>query len=172
MKKLVLLLIPIIFLTGCIKIPRLSTKSNIVNESFGTYRIDNLVKRSDHSTTSKVFYVLEKDKYKDLPDNISVEVGKNYYKESDHIRFKTAIQSQLYNQVGRTAKIVGTGIDTSKGNIVYKFFITKTSDNTEVTQYYIVGDYKYVLVHETNFSKDPNLDIAAYNIVDTFEWKE
>ncbi len=171
MKKLLILLIPLIFLTGCIRIPRLSNNSNIVNASFGTYQIDNLVKREDHSTPNKIFYSLEKDKYESRPDNISVEVGTNYYSKDEHLTFRRAIQEQLYRQVGRNAKITGTGIDTSKGNIVYKFLITKDNDKTEVTQYYIVGDHKYVLVYETNFSRNPDLDIAAYNIVDTFEWK-
>ncbi len=170
MKKLVLLIIPVLFLTGCSLIPKI-TNSKRVNASFGTYKIDGLVKRNDHSTANKIFYVLEKDKYNKLPDNISVELGTNYYSKENHLKFKSAIQSQLYRQVGSDAKIVGTGMDTSKGNVVYKFFITKASDNTEVTQYYIVGDYKFVLVHETNFSRNPDLNIAAYNIVDTFEWK-
>lgn len=171
MKKIVLLLIPIIFLTGCIRIPSRINNSSVINASFGTYRIDNLVKREDHSTSDKIFYTLEKDKYEQLPDNISVNLGTNYYSKEDHLKFRRAIQDQLYRQVGRNAKITGTGIDTSKGNIVYKFLITKDNDKTEMTQYYIIGDYKYVLVYETNFSRNPDLDIAAYNIVDTFEWK-
>ena len=86
--------------------------------------------------------------------------------------FKIAIQSQLYTQVGRDATVLGNGLTTSKGNNVLKFTMKKQNDNTEITQYYIVGDYKYVLVHETNFSGNTDLDTAAYNIVDTFEWKE
>ena len=78
MKKLLLLIIPLIFLTGCIRIPRIGN-SNVVVTSYGAYQIENLVKREDHSTSSKVFYVLEKDKYASRPDNISVEMGTNYY---------------------------------------------------------------------------------------------
>ena len=171
MKKLVLLIIPVLFLTGCIRIPRLS-RSNTVNASFGTYQINGLVKRSDHSTANKVFYSLKKDRYESRPDNISVELGTNYYSKDQVNMFKIAIQSQLYTQVGRTATVLGNGLTTSKGNNVLKFTMKKQNDNTEITQYYIVGDYKYVLVHETNFSGNTDLDTAAYNIVDTFEWKE
>ena len=45
-----------IFLTGCIRIPRIGN-SNVVVTSYGAYQIENLVKREDHSTSSKVFYV-------------------------------------------------------------------------------------------------------------------
>lgn len=172
MKKLLLLIIPVIFLTGCIPTQFLKAKSNVVNASFGTYRIDKLVKQNDHSTANKIFYVLEKDKYKTTPDNVSVEVGTNKYPKEQYLAFKTAIQLQLYSQVGRDATIVGNGLTTTKGNTVLKFIMKKQNDNTEVTQYYIVGDYKYVLVHETNFSRNPDLNVAVYNIVDTFEWKE
>ena len=85
--------------------------------------------------------------------------------------FKSAIQQQLYKQVGTNAEVKGSGITTSKGNIVFKFIITRKYDKTVITQYYIVGEYKHVLVHETNFSGSTYLDIAAQNIVDSFEWK-
>ena len=170
MKKLLILIIPLVFLTGCIRIPRLANTST-VNASFGTYRIDGLVKRTDHSTATKTFYSLDKDKYNSRPDNISVEVGTNYYTKDQIAAFKSAIQLQLYSQVGRDATIVGNGITTTKGNNVLKFIIKKQNDPTEITQYYIIGDYKYVLVYETCFNKNPDLNVATYNIVDTFEWK-
>ena len=99
-------------------------------------------------------------------------MGTNYYSKSQMNTFKSAIQLQLYSQVGRDATIVGNGITTTKGNNVLKFIIKKKNDNTEVTQYYIIGDYKYVLVYETNFSGNTDLNVAVFNIVDTFEWKE
>ena len=172
MKKLLLLIIPVIFLTGCIPTQFLRNKSNVVNASYGTYRIDGLVKRNDHSTANKTFYVLEKDRYETTPDNVSVEVGTNKYSKEQYLAFKTAIQLQLYSQVGRDATIVGNGTTTTKGNNVLKFIIKKQNDNTTATQYYIVGDYKYVLVYATNFSGNTDFNAAVYNIVDTFEWKE
>ena len=172
MKKLLLLIIPIIFLTGCIPTQLLRNKSDVVNASYGTYRIDKLVKRDDHSTANKTFYVLEKDRYATTPDNVSVELGTNKYPKEQYLAFKTAIQLQLYSQVGRDATIVGNGITTTKGNTVLKFIIKKQNDTTVATQYYIVGDYKYVLVYETNFSGNTDLNVAVFNIVDTFEWKE
>lgn len=172
MKKIVLILIPLLFLTGCLPTQFLKNRSDVVNTSFGTYRIDGLIKRRDHSSATKTFYVLERDKYKTTPDNVSVELGTNYYSKKQMTAFKTAIQLQLYSQVGRDATIVGNGITTTKGNNVLKFIIKKQNDNTEIIQYYIIGDYKYVLVHETSFSKNTDLNVAVYNIVDTFEWKE
>ena len=173
MKKLLLLVIPVIFLTGCLPTQLLKGRdTSVVNASYGTYRIDGLVKRSDHSTANKTFYVLTKDRYTTTPDNVSVEMGTNYYSKSQMNTFKSAIQLQLYSQVGRDTTIVGNGITTTKGNNVLKFIIKKKNDNTEVTQYYIIGDYKYVLVYETNFSGNTDLNVAVFNIVDTFEWKE
>ena len=168
MKKLLLLIIPVILLTGCLRLK----PEPIVNASYGTYRIDGLVKRSDHSTATKTFYVLEKDKYKVTPDNVSVEVGTNYYSKEQYLAFKTAIQTQLYSQVGRDAVIVGNGITTTRGNNVLKFIIKKQNDNTAITQYYIIGDYRHVLVYETNFSGNTDFNVAVFNIVDTFAWKD
>lgn len=173
MKKIVVLsVISILFLTGCFNFKLNANKDNNIKEtSYGTYKIDGLVERRDHSTADKLFYSLEKDKNNPRPDNVSVNMGTNYYTKSQHEMFRRAIQEQLYRQVGRNAKINGNGLTTTKGNFVYKFLITRDNDKTEITQYYIIGDYKYVLVYETNFSKNPDLDIASYNIVDTFEWK-
>lgn len=173
MKKVLLIItvtLSLFFLTGCFNL-NLYTNKDVVETDFGTYRIDGLVKRLDHSTKDKVFYVLEKDEKVSVPDNISVNVGTNYYKKEDHLIFRRAIQEQLYKQVGKNATVRGSGITTTKGNTVYKFIITKMNSKTEITQYYIVGDYKYVLVYETNFTANPDLDNATYNIVDTFEWK-
>ena len=39
-------------------------------------------------------------------------------------------------------------------------------------RYYIVGDYKYVLIHETTFGDSNETDSAAQKIIDTFKWKE
>lgn len=172
MKKIIILLITILFLTGCSLIPTKLNNQTTVNASFGTYRIDGLVKRNDHSTPNKTFYSLKKDKYKSRPDNVSVELGTNKYSKEQYLAFKTAIQLQLYSQVGRDATIVGNGITTTKGNNVLKFIIKKQNDPMETTQYYIVGDYKYVLVHETSFTQNQDLNVAVYNIVDTFEWNE
>ena len=171
MKKIIVLsIISFIFLTGCFNI-NFNRKNNVVETDYGIYRIDGLVERTDHSTKDKLFYSLEKDAKISRPDNISVNVGRNYYKKEQHELFKRAIQEQLYKQVGKDAVVKGSGLTTSKGNYVYKFIITKSYDKTKITQYYIVGDYKYVLVYETNFSNNRDLDIASYNIVDTFEWK-
>ncbi|MBQ9019250.1 MAG: hypothetical protein IJ097_02930 [Bacilli bacterium] len=169
MKKILIIVILSLFLlTGCFN---LNIRKDVVKTSYGTYRIDNLVARADHSTKDKVFYTLEKDKNAKLPDNISVNMGTNRYRKEDHVLFRKAIQQQLLMQIGKDASLNGIGLTTTKNNIVYKFVITKKDDKTEITQFYIIGDYKYVLVHETNFSKNPSLNTAAYNIVDTFEWK-
>lgn len=56
------------------------------------------------------------------------------------------------------------------GYIVYTFSI-KDKDNT-TTQYYIVGDYQYVLVHENTFGDSTETDSVAQKIIDTFKWKE
>ena len=83
-----------------------------------------------------------------------------------------AILKQLSMQIGRNedVKLNANGSNTKNGYLVYTFSIK--DGNTTTTQYYIVGDYKYVLVHETTFGNSTETDNAAQKIIDTFKWKE
>jgi len=147
------------------------SNDGIYTKSFGSYKIaDGWEESTKHSTTSKFFYV-EKGKDNDArPDNISVNVGTNKYKAEDHIKFREAIVSQLSMQIANSkATLNANGSTTDKGYIVYEFEIKE--ENATTVQYYIVGDYKYVLVHETVFNDKEETDKVAKEIVNSFTWK-
>ena len=59
--------------------------------------------------------------------------------------------------------------------ILYTFIIQDDQSNSKnvTKQYYIVGDYKYVLVHETIWDgNSADSDETAKYIIDSFKWKE
>ena len=109
-----------------------------------------------------------------MPNNISVNTGTNKYAENEHEKFRTAILNQIAMQVGdsENIKINANGSNTENGYIVYTFSIQEP--DVETIQHYIVGDYKYVLVHETIFdnTEKEETDNVAKEIINTFKWKE
>ena len=153
MKKIITIMISIILLTGCAM-----TKENKVTTSYGTYKLDKLVKNIEHSTNDTTFYTLEEDKDKDLPE---VE---------EHEKFKEAILEQLGMQKNLIDTLNSSGFTTDKGYPAYKFVIT--NQKLTATQYYIVGDNKFVLVYESNYTGNKEIDKQAEYIVNTFEWNE
>ena len=64
----------------------------------------------------------------------------------------------------------GTGTYTEAGDVLYIFQIVEEDLNITTTQYYIVRDYQYVLVHETTYGDSPETDGAAQAIVNSFSW--
>ena len=145
----------------------------LIEKDFGTYEIPaDWVESVAHSANSKFFYVKEGEENENRPNNISVNEGTNKYSESEHEKFRMAILKQLSMQIGRNedVKLNANGSNTKNGYLVYTFSIKY--GNTTTTQYYIVGDYKYVLVHETTFGNSTETDNAAQKIIDTFKWKE
>ena len=168
MKKVLIIFISIILLTGC----SLIGKQNGIPTSFGRYEIpDTWEMNRGHSTKNKYFFTHKRDKH-NPPNNISVESGSNHYKEKEHMTFKTEIMRQLLMQTkGTGSTVTGSGWTTEKGYICYTFTI-RTKDHTTV-QHYIVGDHKYVLVHETIwYGDEEDVHNAAKTIVNSFEWKK
>ncbi|MBQ2937870.1 MAG: hypothetical protein IJE05_03195 [Clostridia bacterium] len=152
-----------------------NNNNNTVNKSFGSYEVpENWVESKEHSTNSKFFYVLEGQEQEAQPNNISINSGTNKYAETEHEKFKTAILNQLSMQIAgkEDIEIKANGSDTNNGYIVYTFIIKETTDNITTTQYYIVGDYKYILIHETVFGESEETDDVAKSIVDSFKWKD
>ena len=171
MKKIFILLITTVLLAGCTLIPRRAS-SNVIETSYGKFSIPNTwVKRDDHSTASKYFFANGRDK-NSIPNNISVEMGTNRYAEKDHEQFRDAIKRQLIAQASAYRMTLNASGSTSKnGYYVYTFELKGSRETT--IQHYIVGDYKYVLVHETIFREDNNdTNNAAKTIVDSFIWKK
>lgn len=131
---------------------------------------DGWVKADSHSTSSKFFYVEEGHENDSAPDNISIEVGKNRYSAEEHEMFRDAIVRQLTMQMqGMDATLTANGSFTDHGYVVYAFTITEPDMVT--TQFYIVGDQQYCLVHLTNFTGSDEANEAAQFIVDSFVWE-
>lgn len=145
----------------------------LIEKDFGTYEIPvDWIESVAHSTNDKFFYVKEGQENENRPNNISINEGSNKYAANEHEKFRMAILNQLSTQMGNdeNVELTANGSNTKNGYIVYTFNI-KDQDNT-TTQYYIVGDYKYILVHETTFGDSAETDSAAQKIIDTFKWKE
>ena len=142
-------------------------------KEFGTYIVSSdWMESKTHSTKGKYFYVKEGEDNEKKPNNISINEGTNRYSISEHEEFKNAIYAQLVGQASSSkATIVASGSTTEKGEMVYTF--TLNSEKSIVKQYYIVGENKYIMIHETVWNKDDEnaVDEVALKIVNSFEWK-
>ena len=123
------------------------------------------------STAEKIFFVKEGHENDEMPDNISIEIGKNRYKADEHERFRQAILQQLLMQLqGISAELNGDGSYTDQDYILYTFTIKQ--ENMAFVQYYIVDDYRYCLIYLTNYTGEENADEAARALVDSFVWSD
>jgi hypothetical protein len=174
MKKLLVILGILLLLTGCSLIGNKEEKKTFTIDGYGTFTIsDNYMIREDHSTKDKPFFVDKKDEHASRPNNISTNGGTNYYAKGEVLRFKDAITYQMTNQAkAYKAQLNGSGSKTDQGYDVLTFIMTTSTEKT--VQYYIVGDYKYFLVHATIFDskeEDSVIEAAEY-IVNSFTWEE
>lgn len=140
-------------------------------KEFGSYTLPSgWVENEAYSTERKFFYIAEGAEREALPDNISVECGTNRYAAAEHTAFRNAIAQQLAMQLRESkATVSGGGSTTKQGDILYQFTIETEGDDIVTTQYYIVGEQRYVLVHQTA-RRDSDADQAAKSILDSFVW--
>lgn len=136
----------------------------------GTYAVpEGWVKDDRYSTSRKIFYVKaghEKDK---KPDNISINVGKNHYSLDQQTEFREAIVNQLLTQLkGTDSQLDGTGTYTKQEYPLYIFTIE--DPDAETRQYYIVDNYRFCLIHLTNYTGDKEDDEVAQAMADSFVW--
>ena len=183
MKKSVLIIILCLTIcTGCFNFRSgnklkedtndLENKDLVFEKEFGSYSVSNTWEENkEHSTERKFFYIKRGDTNK-LPNNISVEMGTNRYSEKDHMMFRDAILRQIAMQTKKSAdQIKSSCSNTSNNYILYTFIIDNGPNITK--QYYIVGDYKYILVHATIFDRETEdeTDNISNQIVNSFTWK-
>lgn len=137
----------------------------------GTYMVpEGWVEAEKYSTEEKRFYVENGHEADEFPDNISINVGTNRYSTKEHEKFRKAIVNQLLMQIqGEDAQLYGDGTYTEQDYILY--IMTIEEADVVTTQYYIVGDYQYCLVHLTNYSGSESADEAARAMVDSFVWE-
>ena len=142
-------------------------------KEFGTYIVKSgWVESKTHSQNGKYFYVKDGQDNDSRPNNISINAGTNKYKKEEHEKFREAIYAQLARQVGSNVTINATGSTTDKGELVYTFVINNS--NLVSTQYYIIGEKKYVMIYETVWNNDEKeeTDEVALKMINSFEWKE
>lgn len=154
----------------------ISSSETLYTKDFGSYIVsNNWIESQSHSTDSKFFYIKDKNKEKEArPNNISINMGTNRYSSEEHEKFKSAILNQLSIQISNSddLKVNANGNYTKDNNyIVYEFDIYEEKENVTTKQFYIVGNYKYILVHETIYHPtDKNIDNVAKKMVDSFKW--
>lgn len=190
MKKSILTILTMLaltlFLSACGGRPEMAGPSTTPEESaapmeeqtymkdFGTYTVPaGWVESKDFSTRDKTFYVAAGTEGESQPNNISVNAGTNRYSLEEHELFRDAIVRQLMLQLqGTKANLTGSGYFTEADINVYKFQITEEDSDVITTQYYLVNDYSYVLIHETTFTDPQETDAVAEAIVESFRWPE
>ena len=144
-------------------------------EAYGTYVVpENWSEAKELSQKNLTFY-LQNGTPTDKPTtNISVSEGTNKYAVGDAQSFAKAIDNQLRSQVGSLdlKSYSGNGSFTEKDYPL----ITMEVETEEMTtiQYYIVGDYRYVMVHlsECHDEAIKDAEKVALSIVNSFEWSE
>lgn len=145
-------------------------------KSFGTYTVPTgWIESTTYSTSDKFFYVADGTEENALPNNISINMGTNKYSADDHVSFRQAIMNQLVMQLPKDTMLNGSGSYTANDSILYTFTFSITENDTTLnaTQYYIVGDHKYIMVYESVYDGNTEeVDAIAKNIVDTFQWSE
>lgn len=155
----------------------ISSDETLYTKDFGSYIVaNNWIESQSHSTANKFFYIKDqKAENEEKPNNISINMETNKYSSEEHEKFKTAILKQLSMQISNSndLKINANGSYTEDNNyVVYEFDIYEEKENVTTKQFYIVGDYKYVLVHETIYDQtDKDIDNVAKKMVDSFKWK-
>ena len=145
-------------------------------KDFGTYTIDSSWEEYlNQSTDNEFFYVKVGTNSLEKQNNISVKEETNSYSESNHINFKNWILSQLSSELSENDTINANAFTSDNGYTVYEFEIHNGVENVTNNKYYIIGDYKHILVDETVYTDSENVgdvDDIAREIVNTFKWND
>jgi hypothetical protein len=145
-------------------------------KSFGSYSTSvDWPESAEFSQNEKYFY-LKNDMASALNiGSISVESGRHRYAEGDYHTFRDTVYRRLLKQVANDRDagfLFGDDSATARGYTLYTFTIEYESIDQTDRMYYIVGDYKYILITETDCHNENAADItaAAADIVNSFEW--
>lgn len=155
------------------EVEQTATTDTTYEKDFGSYTVPKgWIESETMSTQGMYFYISEADEENEQPDNISINVGSNRYAAEEHETFRQAILRQLSMQIGGQSGIslTGSGSTTENGDTLYTFTITEEDTGITTTQYYIVGDYKFCLIQETNFTGAEQVDTVAQTMVSSFTW--
>jgi|GEM_PF-352205 len=144
-------------------------------KDFGSYFIEQGWLESEELSRPGVFFYLKEGTELDKPtSNISVSASENRYSAEEAQLFARAIDQQLREQISSdVAEYFGGGSFTENGYPLITMTIV-AADGIRTVQYYIVGDYRFVMVHLTDFNDERILDAeaAALSIVNSFVWAD
>lgn len=145
-----------------------------ITKSFGSYNIPANWFESEELSQPNLYFYLREGTTLDVPtSNITVNQGENKYAADEYSDFAKAIDAQLKSQAAQDGGVTnyqGSGSYTEKGYPLITMVI-ETEDIIS-TQYYIVGDYQFVMVFSSDFHDKniPDVEQAALEIVNSFEW--
>jgi hypothetical protein len=161
----------------------ISTSENYVEENrisymktFGAYdTTDDWFEATELSQGDRYYYLKKGQGPGKTVSNISVESGRHRYAAADHSVFRDVTYRGLLKQVANDPDagfLFGDGATTAKGYTLYTFIIEYEGIDRTDRMYYIVGDYKYVLITETDYhdKNAANITTTAKAIADSFEW--
>jgi len=147
-------------------------EGTLIETDYGSYvLLDGWYEFDQISTHDKPFYLKDGISTESVISNISVECGENPYAKDDHLEFRTALVQQLGAQASAAGmQMTASGSYTAAGDVLYIFTIS--DDTSSTVQYYIIGDYRYVLIHATDLMDEriPDVNAIAAAIADSFTW--
>ncbi|MDR2295965.1 MAG: hypothetical protein LBD95_04125 [Clostridiales Family XIII bacterium] len=154
------------------------TEENAISymKSFGAYSATaDWVESPELSQNDRYYYLKKGQSPGRTVSSISVESIRHRYAEGEHPAFREAVFRQLLKQVSNDPDagfLFGEGTTTEKGLTLYMFTIEYEGIDKTDRMYYIVGDYKYLLITETDRHDKNASDITAVAkaIADSFEW--
>jgi hypothetical protein len=145
-------------------------------KSFGAYSTaSGWFESTELSQNDKYYYLKNGQSPGRAVSSVSVESGRHRYTAEDHAVFRDSVYRGLLKQVANDPDagfLFGDGTNTARGYTLYTFTIEYEGVGRTDRMHYIVGDYKYVLVTETDRHDKNAADIsaAAKAITDSFEW--
>lgn len=151
-----------------------SAAATELKKTFGTFTLpQGWLESHELSKENFYFYLKDGTDLQKPTSNISVSYGTNKYGKGEEMDFARAIDQQLKSQVDlETVSYSGVGSSTKQDIPL----ITMTVEDKEAltVQYYIVGEYRYVMVQMTDFYDEqvPDVQQVALNIVDSFVWAD
>lgn len=149
---------------------------DLLRKSFGSYEVGyDWVEVPGHSAPPNYYsYCMAGDEQSSMPNNIAVSYGTNRYSLEDSDDFTGAILSQLTVQAAAyNGTAVMTAFSTDPDQPWYRFDVS-SDDGARTIQWYICGDYKYVMVslaiYDEDLAEEDHAIDVAEGIVESFNW--
>jgi len=159
-----------------------AAQDTVYTKSFGTYTVPaGWIESEKFSSNEKFFYIKEgiKISNKNPKSNISIECGENDYSIDEETSFRKAIGNVLMIQLSLMPSAnnifdeYSTTTEQGDSLFVFTIEINERGGTTTDRQYYIVGDYRHIFIHETDFHDEvTDVGEVAESIANSFAWAE